>query len=69
MVVTRCSGVSGKVHTLEIPVTSPQTARWEAGMNIAQAMPDLTPDQREFLMTGITAEEWAEIFPPEEEES
>jgi hypothetical protein len=62
MVVTRCSGVSGKVHTLEIPVTSPQIARWEAGMNIAQAMPDLT-------LTGTTAEEWAEILPPEEEES
>jgi len=31
-------------------------------------MPRLDADGREFIKTGITAEEWEEIFPPEEDE-
>jgi len=29
-------------------------------------MPDLTPDEREFLMTGYTPADWIQIFGPEE---
>ena len=31
-------------------------------MFIQEAMPHLTPDEREFIMTGITAEEWAKEY-------
>jgi hypothetical protein len=35
---------------------------------IDQAIPHLTADEREFIMTGITPEEWAKAFPDEDEE-
>lgn len=38
------------------------------GNHIQHAFSYLNDDQREFLMTGITPEEWAKIFPPEDEE-
>lgn len=62
MLITRQSAWSGKVHTLDIPVTHEQIYEWQRGTLIQNAMPNLTADQREFLMTGITAEEWDEMF-------
>lgn len=62
MLITRQSTWSGKVHTLDIPVTHEQIYEWQRGTLIQNAMPNLTADQREFLMTGITAEEWDEMF-------
>jgi hypothetical protein len=38
---------------------------WENGTLIQNAFPYLTPGEREFLMTGITASEWDEIFKEE----
>jgi len=32
---------------------------WKGGELIQNAMPNLSADEREFLMTGITPEEWA----------
>ena len=62
MKITRKSPFSGKKTTMEIDVTSEQIFSWQDGMLIQDAMPDLTPDEREFIMTGITQEEWAETF-------
>ena len=62
MLITRQSPWSGKVRTLDIPVTYEQLYEWGRGTLIQNAMPNLTADQREFLMTGITAEEWDELF-------
>lgn len=66
MKITKTSPFSGVSHTLDIPVTEEQLHKWGNGMLIQNAMPNLTPDQREFLMTGITAEEWAETFGEDE---
>jgi hypothetical protein len=56
---TRKSRFSGKTRTLELPITQEQ---WEAHLQsrnlIQQSFPQLSGDQREFLMTGITNEEW-----------
>jgi hypothetical protein len=30
---------------------------------IQEAMPDVSPEDREFIMTGITPEVWAQQFP------
>jgi hypothetical protein len=62
MLITRKSLFTGKTHTLEINVTPEQLRTWENGMVIQRAMPHLTPDEREFIMTGITAEEWKNLF-------
>ena len=67
MLITRQSSWSGKVRTLDIPVTYEQLYEWERGTLIQNAMPNLTADQREFLMTGVTAEEWDEMFERDED--
>ena len=56
--ITRTSIMSGIERTKEINVTHAQLLAWENGTVIQIAMPNLTPDEREFLMTGITADEW-----------
>ena len=68
MKVTMTSIMSGKVNTLDLPITQDQIDMWDQGYLIQDAMPDLTPDEREFLMTGITPSEWAEVFTEENEE-
>lgn len=62
MLVTKISGFTGKEHTRVINVTQEQIDRWQSGMLIQEAMPHLSPDDREFLMTGVTPEEWGAIF-------
>jgi hypothetical protein len=67
MNITRKSQVSGIVRTLNLPITQEQLDNWHQGALVQNAFPNLTADQREFLMTGITAEEWDEMFAGEEE--
>ena len=52
----------GKTNTMEINVTEEQLQSWQEGDLIQIAMPHLTADEREFIMTGITSEEWDEVF-------
>jgi len=58
MLITRISKLTGVTHTLDIPVTENQLDAWKEGGLIQDIMPHLTPNQREFIMTGITPEEW-----------
>mgnify|MGYP001451363587 CR=1 FL=1 len=67
MLITRVSRWSGIERTMDLPVTPVQMFQWENGVRIQDAMPHLTPDQREFIMTGVTPEEWNEMCPPEDE--
>ena len=60
MLLERTSMISNKTTTMELPITNAQLNRWEQGELIQNVFPDLTPDQREFIMTGITGEEWKE---------
>lgn len=62
MKITRTSPFSGLKHTMEISVTQAQLDAWKNGELIQRAMPNLAPDQREFIKTGITPKEWAEAF-------
>tara|TARA_R110001599_G_scaffold81877_2_gene220797 strand:+ start:302 stop:502 length:201 start_codon:yes stop_codon:yes gene_type:complete len=62
MKITRVSPFSNKKTTLEIDVTARQIASWEKGELIQDAMPNLTPDEREFIKTGVTPDEWDDIF-------
>lgn len=68
MEITRTSTVSGITRTLDLPVTQEQIDKWTEGALAQNVFPNLTPDQREFLMTGITAEEWRDLFGGGEEE-
>ena len=62
MLVGKKSQLSGKSHEIEIDVSEKQITLWMEGALIQDVMPDLSPDEREFLMTGITPAEWDEAF-------
>ena len=62
MLIKRKSPFSGEDNEREIEVTEVQMELWQSGMCIQNAMPHLSADDREFLMTGITSEEWDETF-------
>ena len=59
MQITRVSPFSGKENTMELDVKVHQFVAWERGELIQDAFPNLTPDEREFIKTGITPDEWA----------
>ena len=60
------SMVSGKHNTRDIPINQTQFNMWKPGVLIQDVFPDLSADDREFLMTGITPEEWDEHFSEED---
>lgn len=62
MIIMRTSPFTGITRMREITVTQEQLDRWQAGELIQNAMPNLSAEDREFVMTGITAEEWDETF-------
>ena len=62
MLITRKSLMSGNINSMSLPITEEQYTAWEQGTLVQNAMPHLTPDEREFVMSGITPEEWAETF-------
>lgn len=66
MVVTKKSTLTGVVNTMNIDVTPEQLERIENRMYttelIQNIVPHLSMSDREFLMTGITNEEWIRAF-------
>ena len=62
MQIIRTSPFSGNTNSMEIEITQEQIALWESGTLIQNAMPHLSADEREFIMTGITPEEWDSAF-------
>jgi hypothetical protein len=67
MKITRKSPLTGITRTKEIDVTIAQILAWEEGELIQNAMPQLSADDREFVKTGITGEEWDQLFGGAEE--
>ena len=67
--VTRVSQFTGKVNSMQLPVCHSQIVNWLDGLGLIQdVMPDLSPDQREFLLTGMTPLEWTNMFGDDDEE-
>ena len=62
MLITKTSILSGKTRTKEINVNQSQIDKWVAGMLIQDVMPNVSVDEREFIMTGSTPEEWDLYF-------
>jgi hypothetical protein len=54
----RKSMLSGVTRSRDIDVTEEEYDRWRSGVLIQRAMPHLSDVDREFIMTGITEEEW-----------
>ena len=60
--------VTGITRTIELPVTQEQIDVYHTGMGLLQdVFPHLTPDEREFIKTGIFEEEWDLIYPKHDE--
>lgn len=55
--------VSGIINSMDLPVTAEQVKKWEAGGMVHEIFPELTADQREFLLTGIVGDEWNVLYP------
>lgn len=62
MLIKRISMISNIEHEMEIDVKEEQIKQWQEGMLIQDAMPQLTADEREFINTGVTSEEWDKFF-------
>lgn len=62
MLVTRTSIITGVTRTLDLPVTEEQLAAHESGTHAQYAFPDLSTDLREFIISGMTPEEWDLLF-------
>ena len=68
MKITRTSMFTGIERTLDLPITEAQIAEWQAGGLIQNVMPELSADEREFVMTGVTAQEWSTEFGDENDD-
>ena len=63
MLVTRVSPFSRIKNTIDLDITPEQLARYENGEELIQNIfPNLSPEHREFIMTGITSDEWNATF-------
>ena len=62
MLVTRTSMFTGVEHQLNLPVTAEQIAAHASGTYVQDAFPQLSAGHREFMMTGVTPEEWEALF-------
>lgn len=69
-IIARRSPFTGKVNRMEIPLSHEEFEKrailWQSGMLIQDAFPMLDAGQREFIKTGITPQEWDEMFKDEE---
>ena len=62
MLVRKTSLLTGVERVREMDVTQEQLQRWALGEKIQNVFPHLSVDDREFIMTGITGEEWEEFW-------
>ena len=67
MIVIRESLISGDVSKMDLPITDEQLKSWNEGTLVHVAFPNLTPCEREFVMTGITPQEWDDTFGGDDE--
>ena len=61
MLITRISLLTGAEHTREVPITGQQADDLTQGL-VQEVCPELPAKDREFLITGITRQEWEDAF-------
>lgn len=70
MLIGKICTVTNKEYSFEI--TDEQYTRvirrWETKELIQRIVPELTPEQREFLISNKTPAEWNSMFPKEDDE-
>lgn len=66
-VIEKRSPLTGKWNKMEINCTYEQFARWREGGLIQNVMPQLSADEREFLISGCMPGEFEKLMGPENE--
>ena len=66
--VTRLSVVTRKMNTMELPISQEHLDIYDTvgDILVQDAFPNLDKEQREFLISGITPDEWNKTFGEEE---
>lgn len=68
--VRKMSRMTGNINDMEFDMTAKEynerIKKYNAGALVQDVFPDCTADQREFIVTGMTPQEWADLFPDEE---
>jgi hypothetical protein len=65
MLIAMKSMFTGKINTLDIPIQPEEYSNYinnKRSIMIQEAFPNLSAPLREFLLTGVTPEEWADVF-------
>ncbi len=63
MIVRRRNNLTGVWNEMNLSITQEQLDRYDRQEDLVQNIfPELPPPQREFLITGITPNEWDELF-------
>jgi len=62
MEITKKNPFTGVETTLDLNITPLQLERWEQGELIQHAMPNLTADEREFLISGLAPGEFESLW-------
>ena len=63
MNITRVCPFTSRVNTRCVEGATPEgIAAWKNGALIQDALPEVSPENREFVMTGITPTMWANLF-------
>jgi len=64
--VHKQSCITGNHNSMVLPTRQGELEHWEESMALVQdVFPHFTPDQREFLISGCTPEEWNKLFSEE----
>ena len=67
ILLERKSPKTGKVNSMILDTTKEALDSYYAGEGLIQVIfPQLNENEREFINSGYTAEDWDEIFPPED---
>ena len=54
--------MTGELKEMDLPITEEQMLKYNNGEMAQRAFPNLTADEREFIITGTTADVWEAIF-------
>lgn len=67
MKITRTSMISGVTRTLDLEISEDEWKSFMNGTLIQYAFPNISASEREFILSGITSEEWNSEFSDNDE--
>lgn len=63
MTITKLSPVTGLPNTMKLDITPYEYSAWKDwGYLIQDVMPQLSSEEREFLISGSTQEDWDSLY-------